>query len=118
MKKILFILRKPPHSGAYLQEALDFILTTAAFDQDVSLLLLDTAVFQIKAQQKIDQTGLKDTLAIYSVLPLYNIKQIYAESESLQESGLSVPQLNTKVIKVLRKNVNVLFKQFDLVLSA
>ena len=48
MKSYLFVLQKPAHSGAYAQEMLDIILTTAAFDQAVSILLLDDGVFQLK----------------------------------------------------------------------
>jgi len=51
VKSYLFILRKPAHSGAHVQEMLDIILTTAAFDQKVSILLIDDAVFQLKKGQ-------------------------------------------------------------------
>jgi tRNA 2-thiouridine synthesizing protein C len=117
VKKILFVLRKPPHSGAYAQEILDIIMTVAAFDQDVSVLLLDNAVFQLKKQQQPESTGLKDTAAIFKALPIYNINTIYAETESLQEYGLTVDCLNEAVIEIPRNGVGKFFKQFDLVLS-
>ncbi|MEY3879842.1 MAG: sulfurtransferase complex subunit TusC [Pseudomonadota bacterium] len=63
MKTYLFILRKPAHSGAYVQEILDIILTTAAFDQKVSLLLLDDGVFHLKKNQQPESVGMKDTAA-------------------------------------------------------
>jgi tRNA 2-thiouridine synthesizing protein C len=117
MKKILFVLRKSPHSGAYAQEMLDIIMTVAAFDQDVSILLLDNAVFQLKKQQKPESAGLKDTAAIFKALPLYNINTLYAEIESLQEHGLTVDSLDEAVIEIPRNGVGEFFKQFDLVLS-
>jgi tRNA 2-thiouridine synthesizing protein C len=117
LKKILFALRKPPHSGAYAQEMLDIIMTVAAFDQEVSILLLDNAVFQLKKQQKPETAGLKDTAAIFRALPIYNINTIYAEMESLQERGLSVANLNDPVIEIPRNKIGEFFKQFDLVLS-
>lgn len=117
VKKILFVLRKPPHSGAYAQELLDIIMTVAAFDQETSVLLLDKAVFQIKKQQNPESAGLKDTAAIFKALPLYNINAIYVESESLEEQGLTVESLDEEVQAIPRNKVPELMKQFDLLLS-
>ena len=117
MKKILFVLRKPPHSGVYAQEMLDVIMTFAAFDQETSVLLLDNAVFLLKKQQKPESAGLKDTAAIFKALPLYNVKTIYTETESLQERGLTVDSLSEAVIEIPRNKVGKFFKHFDLVLS-
>jgi tRNA 2-thiouridine synthesizing protein C len=117
VKKILFVLRKPPHSGAYAQELLDIIMTVAAFDQETSVLLLDKAVFQIKKQQNPESAGLKDTAAIFKALPLYNINAIYVESESLEEQGLTVESLDEAVQAIPRNKVPELMKQFDVLLS-
>jgi tRNA 2-thiouridine synthesizing protein C len=117
MKKFLFALRRPPHSGAYTQEMLDIIMTVAAFDQEVSILLLDNAVFQLKKQQKPETTDLKDSAAIFQALPIYNINTLYIEMESLQEHGLSVADLDQSVVEIPRNNIGEFFKQFDLVLS-
>jgi tRNA 2-thiouridine synthesizing protein C len=117
VKKILFVLRKPPHSGAYIQEMLDIIMTVAAFDQEVSVLLLDNAVFQLKKQQKPESAGFKDTAATFKALPLYNINAIYAETESMQQRGLCVDSLDEPVIEIQRDKVGEFFKKFDLVLS-
>jgi tRNA 2-thiouridine synthesizing protein C len=117
VKRILFVLRKPAHSGAYAQEMLDIIMTTAAFDQEVSVLLLDNAVFQIKKQQKPESSGLKDTAAIFKALPIYKIQPLYAEKESLEERGLAPDNLDDSVLEIPRKRVGEFFKQFDLVLS-
>jgi tRNA 2-thiouridine synthesizing protein C len=117
LKKILFILRKPPHSGIYTQEMLDIIMTTAAFDQEVSILLLDNAVFQLKHHQNVTNTGLKDTAAIFNALSLYGINTIYVEAESLQERGLSADDLSKSVSEIPRQEMGRFFKPFDLILS-
>ena len=93
-------------------------MTVAAFDQAVSLLLLDKAVFYLKKHQQIDSTGLKDTAAIIKALPLYNIQEIYVEKESLSEMGLNADSLDEAVIQMSRNQVGVFFTQFDLVLTA
>ncbi len=61
-------MRHAPHSGIQLQERLDIVLTTAAFDQQVALLFLDDGVFQLKKSQQVEKQGLKDTLAIFNAL--------------------------------------------------
>jgi tRNA 2-thiouridine synthesizing protein C len=116
VKKILFVLRKPPHSGAYTQEMLDIIMTAAAFDQEVSVLLLDNAVFQIKRQQNPENSGLKDTAAIFKALPIYNIQTIYVEKESLQQRGLTEDHLEGAVLGIPRNEIGEFFKEFDLIL--
>jgi tRNA 2-thiouridine synthesizing protein C len=118
VKNILFVLRKPPHSGAYTQEMLDVVMTAAAFDQEVSLLFLDSAVFQIKKQQLPESLGLKDTAATFKALPLYNIDTLYVETESLSELGLTPDNLDEPVLAIPRIKIGEFLNSFELVLSA
>jgi tRNA 2-thiouridine synthesizing protein C len=117
MKKYLFILRKSAHSGAYLQEMLDIILITAAFDQSVTLLWLDDAVFQLKNQQQAEYSNLKDTAAMLQCLALYDVTALYIEIESLQERGLAVDLLALPVQTLLRSALSEFMQGFDVVLS-
>jgi tRNA 2-thiouridine synthesizing protein C len=111
MKQFLFVLRKPPHSGAYVQEMLDIILTTAAFDQPTSLLLLDDAVFQLKTGQQPADFGMKETLPIFRALEIYDVNSIYAEIESLEERGLKPADLCLPVQLVYRKDIASLMRR-------
>ena len=117
MKKYLFILRSAPHNGSHAQEMLDIILTTAAFDQQVSLLLLDHAVFQLKRNQQATKQGYKETAAIFKALEIYDVNDIYVETESLQEYGLNSTDLLLPVIECPRQEIAVLMKSYDLVFS-
>ena len=117
MKSYLFVLRKSAHSGAYVQEMLDIILTTAAFDQKVSILLLDDGVFQLKNGQHPENVGLKDTAAIFNALEIYDVNDIYTEVESLQERGLKPCDLCLPVQKYYRKDIAGLIKRFDVVFA-
>ena len=117
MKRYLFVLHKPPHSGAYVQEMLDIILTTAAFDQHVSVLLLDDGVFQLKNTQNPEIAGMKNTAAIFNALEIYDVNDIYIEMESLQERGLKLGDLCLPVQKCHRKGISELMKRFDVVFA-
>lgn len=117
MKKFLFVLRKPAHSGAYLQEMLDIILTTAAFDQSVSILWLDDAVFQLKNGQQPEMLGLKDTAAMFQALALYDVTELYMETESLQERGLTLNALCLPVQTLARGTIGEFMQRFDVVFA-
>ncbi len=118
MKKYLFVLSQAPHSGHNVQETLDVILTTAAFDQPVALLLLDDGVFQLKKGQNPELLGLKDTLSVFKALEIYDVDDIYIEVESLHERGLKPADMALAVRELYRKDVSGFMKQYDVIYSA
>ncbi len=117
MKSFLFVMQSAAYSGNKVQEVLDAVLITAAFDQPVSLLLLDDAVFHLQKNQQTDLSVVKDVGAIYRSLELYDIENIYVESESLVRFGLFQDDLliPTKIIN--RLQVATLLQAYDVVLS-
>lgn len=106
-----------PHNGTQVQEKLDVILTTAAFDQPLTLLFLDDGVFQLKKGQQPETQGLKDTAAIFKALEIYKVSNLYVEYESLQERGLLAEDLTLSVQTIRRKNINHFMQQYDVVVS-
>lgn len=108
---------KLPHNGIFLQEQLDVILITAAFDQHVALLFLDDGVFQLKKGQQPEKQGLKDTASIFNALEIYDINALFTEVESLQERGLKPVDLSLPVQEFYRKDINNLMKKYDVVVS-
>jgi len=116
MKKFLFIMDKPPHSGIMLHTKLDVILTAAAFDQKVALLFLDNGVFQLKKGQQPEKQGLKETASIFNALEIYDVNDLYIEAESLQERGLKPGDLSLPVKEFYRKDVNALMAQYDILI--
>jgi tRNA 2-thiouridine synthesizing protein C len=111
-------MRAAPHSGIYVQELLDQVLITAAFDQQTALLFLDDGVFQIKNAQHPSLSEQKDTAVIFKALELYEVREVYAESESLQERGLSAGDLLLPITPVRRGNVAALMQRYDIVTGA
>jgi len=110
-------MRSPPHNGIQLQEQLDVILTTAAFDQHVALLFLDDGVFQLMKGQHPEKQGLKDTSSIFDALKIYDINDFFAEVESLQERGLKPSNLSLTVQKYYRKDINDLMQKYHILIS-
>ncbi len=108
-------MQSSPHTGIALQERLDIILTTAAFDQQVALLFLDDGVFQLKKSQQVEKQGLKDTQAIFNALEIYDVDQFYVEVESLQERGLKPADLSLPLQEFYRKDINSLMQAYDVI---
>ncbi len=117
MKSFLFVLQSAAYGGHQVQEVLDAVLLTAAFDQSVSLLLLDHAVFHLKKNQRTDLVAVKDTAAVYRSLALYDIDNIYVESESLSGYGLSQEDLLIPTKIIYRAQVASLLQTYDVILS-
>jgi len=116
-KRFLFVLRKPSYHGVYVQEILDVILTTAAFEQEVSVLLLDDAVFHLKANQNAQNSGCKNTSTLFEILPTMDVNDIFVEMESLLERGLSVEMLTQPVQLQSRATLADFMAQFDVVFA-
>jgi len=117
MKNYLFILRQLPHGSSKVQDALDMILTTAAFDQQLSLLFLDDGVCQLKTHQQLAQLAGKDTAAMFQALSIYDVNAIYVEAESLQERGLTPTDLILPVSVLNRCEINPFIQQHTIIIS-
>ncbi len=94
------------------------VLTAAAFDQSVSLLLLDDGVFQLVNHQHPELLNLKNTAAIFKALEIYDVRDIYVEAESLSARGLKPGELILPVKELYRKQVSGLMRQFDFVIGS
>lgn len=116
MKRYLFVLRQPSHISSRVQETLDQLLTTAAFDQSVTMLFLDDGVFQLKSGQDSKLMTMKNTAAMLLSLELYGIEQVYVETESLTARGLAQDDLMMPVQPLSRSAVNRLIQQHDMVI--
>jgi len=131
-KKFMFVNRKVPYGTVYALESLEFVLISAAFDQDVSLAFVDDGVYQLKDGQSTDGIGMKNFSPTYKALGDYDINKLYVEKESLEERGLSVDDLmeltyededddwaeKSSIILVSRDELAEVMDQQDVVISS
>lgn len=117
MQHFLFLLRRPPLTGADLRETLDMAMTFAAFDVAVSLLLLDDAVYCLKPGQNPPNPSLKSAAPLFAALALYDVREVWVEQESLQERGLGGMEWPIPVRLLRRCDVAALLAQADGVVS-
>ena len=117
MKNYLFVIKRLPNDGLHVSENLDMILTCAAFDQSVTLLFLDDGVLQLCPQQNPAAMQLKDTSAIFAALDLYNVTDLYVETESLQQRGLTAEELILDVKCLDREQLSHFFSRYSVIIA-
>jgi tRNA 2-thiouridine synthesizing protein C len=92
-KRFMFVNRKEPYGTIYALEALEVVLISAAFEQDVSLAFLDDGVYELMKGQNTSGIGMKNFSPTYRALGDYEITKLYVEKESLDERGLKPEDL-------------------------
>ena len=117
VKRFLFVNRKAPYGTIYALEALEVVLISAAFDQDVSLAFLDDGVYQVLAGNDPSGIGMKNFSPTYRALDDYDITKLYVERESLTERGLPEDGFVVPVQVVSRAEMAAIMSQQDVVLS-
>ena len=117
IKKFMFVNRKAPYGTVYALEALEVVLITAAFDQDVSLVFLDDGVYQLKKNQQTKGIETKNFSPTFRALDGYDIEKLYVEQESMAARGLSEDDLLVDVTVLSSQQLGELMAQQDVVLS-
>ena len=117
IKKFMFVNRKAPYGTIYALEALEVVLITAAFDQEVSLAFLDDGIYQLKKGQQTKGIETKNFSPTYRALEGYDIEKLYVEKESLEARGLSEEDLLVDVTVLSRAEMGSLMEEQDVLLS-
>lgn len=116
-KRFLVISRRPPYGSSHARDALDTALTTAVFEQPVSMLFLDDGVYQLLQAQQPGGIQQKNLGATLSALPMYDIDQLYACSNAMQSRGLGVDDCLLPVQLLDTDAIAQLIRTHDVVLS-
>lgn len=117
MKKILFVNRQAPHGTNSAQEALDVLLMTSTFVQDISVLFLDDGIWQLKKDQDTKDINVKNFAKTFKAFSLYDIEKVFVEKESLERRGLTESDLIVKVDIINSNQVAELMAQQDSILG-
>lgn len=91
--KIMFVMRKAPHGSIYAYEGLEAILIMGAYEQEITVVFIDDGVFALKKGQDTKPLGVKEFSKTFTALEDYDITNIYADRDSLEQRGLTVDDL-------------------------
>lgn len=114
-KTITFISRSTPYGGGFAKACLDMVLSAAVFEQRINLVFMDDGVWQLQNAQAPKNIDAKDLSAALSALPLYEVNNIFAESESLSARGLDPEALAIKVKPCSAQQIAELIRGSDVV---
>lgn len=117
VKKFMFVNRKAPYGTVYALEALEVVLISAAFDQDVSMVFVDDGIYELVKGQNTKATGMKNFSPAYRALEGYDIEKLYVEEESLEARGLTTENLLVPVEVLNTAQIAELMDQQDIVIS-
>ena len=116
-KKLLFVLRQAPYGNTLAKDALDAILATSAYEQNLSIAFIDDGVFQLIDNQQAELINQKSIARILSALPLYDITQLFACASSLAERGIALDSLSEDITVLEPEALRTLLSQQDHLLS-
>ena len=116
-KRILIVCRKAPYGNSLAREALDIAMATSVFDQTLALLFMGDGVWQlIPGQDSADIPG-KNISKPLAALPLYDVSEIYIDSDALAQRQLEADSLILETKPLALKDIGTFIDSFDTVLS-
>ena len=92
-------------------------LTAAAFDQSVSLLLIDDGVYSLNTNQQPARQDCKDIRPVFESLSLFDVGHVYVETESLQERGIAIDNLCLPVRPLKRSKIGALMRRQNVIVN-
>ena len=115
--KLLYVFTQSAYSNATGQEGLDAVLVGAAFEQTVSLLFLYDGIYQLKADQDMQASGIKQYTKTFQALADYDVEIIYVSALCLQARSLNACDLILETQALNRDAIASLISEQDRVFT-
>lgn len=93
MKSTGLLLHRPPYRDAAIREWLDAAMVLAAFGQQVSVVLIEDAVWALQRDQDGGVIGDKTVGKLVAALEMYDVHAVIADADSLSARGLHPDEL-------------------------
>jgi tRNA 2-thiouridine synthesizing protein C len=114
--KIMFLFRNAPHGTIYAYEGLESLLIFCSYEQEITLVLMDDAVYALKKGQDTTEIGTKEFSTTFRVLEDYGIERICVDKFSMKVRGLTEKDLLIDVETLDEKEIMALMKEQDTIL--
>lgn len=115
MKKVAIIISSAPHGSAKGREALDTALALSTFNH-ISVFFIGDGVFHLLPNQHPEDILMRDYIATFNMLELYDIEDVYVCKTSLDERNLSQITINIANQLIENKQLHQLLASHDAIL--
>lgn len=88
MNKIACIFSRAPHGTSFGREGLDAIFGLSSILKKISVFFIGDGVLQLIQNYKLEDILSRDYTPAFSILSMYDIKDLYCCQASLKERGL------------------------------
>ncbi|RNM02782.1 sulfurtransferase complex subunit TusC [Dickeya undicola] len=88
MKRVAFVFTQAPHGSSAGREGLDALLAMSALTEDIGVFFIADGVFQLLPNQRPDLILMRNYIATFGVLPLYDVECCYICETSARQRGL------------------------------
>lgn len=116
-KRFLIISRRPPYGSSHARDALDTALTTAVFEQPVTMLFQGDGVFQLLSGQDPGGVQQKNLAATLTALPMYDIDRLYVCARALAERGIEASDLVLPAVPLDAEGIAWLIRDHDVIMN-
>ena len=116
MKKVAIIISSLPHGNAKGREALDIALAASAINH-ISVFFVDDGVFHLLPNQSPEHILMRDYIATFNMLELYDIEDIYVCESSLNTRNLANITHNIACKVINNQSLNQLLNIQEVILT-
>ena len=116
MKKVAIIISSPPHGSAKGREALDIALAASAFNH-ISVFFIDDGIFHLLPNQSPEHILMRDYIATFNMLELYDIEDVYVCESSFNTRNLAKVTQNIACKVINNQSLNQLLNIQDVILT-
>lgn len=107
MKRILYIVRRPP--GVLADEITDLMLVSGVFEQPTSVLFADQGIYQL--------LGLDARESALGSLSGYGVENLYVCADDLAALGVPADDIGLDARPASRRDIRALIAGHDIVLT-
>ena len=111
------LCRSAPYGSSRVRDALDLAMALGAFEQAVSLLLMDDAVLMLLPDQDPSPAVSKSLLKVSGALETFGVSAVLADADALAKRGLAATDLPEDVTVLGTAELAETFARHRLVLS-
>ena len=111
------LINSTSFSDSGFKEAIDLGLVCAAFDQQVKLIFTGRGVFNLVKNQRAELLGDKNHVDILKGIEFYDIKELYADAESIARFRLSLEDMIANIRAITPAEIVSLNCQSDRIVA-